>query len=174
VFFFGLTSSILSLCCLLFVTLSLVLSDLYREIGSFIVEWVVKTELSTQLSFLFCCRWPIWSVHASGNSEWWTSHHNSWHCLICMYANICCHHVSKVSNILCYLLSDLWWCALCIVWWVACSALTLFIGQQEGYPACKKLSGGMLAWYINGIVISSFLVRCTLLRDWSWHFLETC
>ena len=25
------------------------------------------------------------------------------------------------------------------------SALTL-VGQQEGHPACKKLSGGMLAW----------------------------
>jgi len=26
----------------------------------------------------------------------------------------------------------------------AFSALTLFVGRQEGYPACKKLSGGML------------------------------
>jgi len=24
--------------------------------------------------------------------------------------------------------------------------LTLLVGQQEGHPACKKLSGGMLAW----------------------------
>jgi len=22
----------------------------------------------------------------------------------------------------------------------------LLVGQQEGHPACKKLSGGMLAW----------------------------
>jgi len=28
----------------------------------------------------------------------------------------------------------------------AFSALTLLAGQQEGHPACKKLSGGMLAW----------------------------
>ena len=28
----------------------------------------------------------------------------------------------------------------------AFSALTLFVGQQEGHPACKKLSGGVLAW----------------------------
>jgi len=27
------------------------------------------------------------------------------------------------------------------------SALTLLVGQQEGHPACKKLSGGVLAWY---------------------------
>jgi len=26
------------------------------------------------------------------------------------------------------------------------SALTLLIGWQEAHPACKKLSGGMLAW----------------------------
>jgi len=25
------------------------------------------------------------------------------------------------------------------------SALMLLVGQQEGHPACKKLSGGMLA-----------------------------
>jgi len=26
------------------------------------------------------------------------------------------------------------------------SALTLLVGQQEGHPACKKLSGGVLVW----------------------------
>jgi len=26
------------------------------------------------------------------------------------------------------------------------SALTLLDGRQEGHPACKKLSGGVLAW----------------------------
>jgi len=36
---------------------------------------------------------------------------------------------------------------LCIVY-VQCafSALTLLVGRQEGHPACKKLSGGVLAW----------------------------
>jgi len=24
--------------------------------------------------------------------------------------------------------------------------LTLLVGQQKGHPACKKLSGGVLAW----------------------------
>jgi len=28
----------------------------------------------------------------------------------------------------------------------AFSALMLLAGRQEGYPACKKMSGGMLAW----------------------------
>jgi len=29
---------------------------------------------------------------------------------------------------------------------VAFSALTLLVGRQEGHPACKNLSGGVLAW----------------------------
>ena len=29
---------------------------------------------------------------------------------------------------------------------VAFSALTLLVGRQEGHPACKKLSGGVLEW----------------------------
>jgi len=28
----------------------------------------------------------------------------------------------------------------------AFNALMLFVGQQEGHPACKKQSGGVLAW----------------------------
>jgi len=28
----------------------------------------------------------------------------------------------------------------------ALSALMLLVGRQEGHPACKKLSGGVLAW----------------------------
>jgi len=28
----------------------------------------------------------------------------------------------------------------------AFSALTLLVGRPEGHPACKKLSGGVLAW----------------------------
>ena len=29
--------------------------------------------------------------------------------------------------------------------WIAFSALTLLVGRQEGHPACKKLSSGVLA-----------------------------
>jgi len=29
---------------------------------------------------------------------------------------------------------------------IAFSALTLLVERQEGHPACKKLSGGVLAW----------------------------
>jgi len=30
--------------------------------------------------------------------------------------------------------------------WFSFSASTLLVGSQEGHPACKKLSGGVLAW----------------------------
>ena len=33
-----------------------------------------------------------------------------------------------------------------LYWRNAFSALTLWVGRREGHPACKKLSGGMLAW----------------------------
>ena len=29
----------------------------------------------------------------------------------------------------------------------AFNALTLLVGRQEGHTACKKLSGGVLAWF---------------------------
>jgi len=29
---------------------------------------------------------------------------------------------------------------------IAFSALMLLVGRQEGHPACKKLSGEVLAW----------------------------
>jgi len=35
---------------------------------------------------------------------------------------------------------------LCLAVLIAFSALTLLVGWQEGHLACKKLSGGMLAW----------------------------
>ena len=35
---------------------------------------------------------------------------------------------------------------LCQCRFLSFSALTLLVGWQEGHPACKKLSGGVLAW----------------------------
>ena len=37
-------------------------------------------------------------------------------------------------------------CELYIIIFFAFSALTLLVGRQEGHPACKKVSGGVLAW----------------------------
>ena len=35
---------------------------------------------------------------------------------------------------------------ICLSLFNAFSALTLLVGWQEGHPACKKLSGGVLVW----------------------------
>ena len=39
----------------------------------------------------------------------------------------------------------------------AFSALTLLVGQLEGHPACKKLSGGVLAWLSVWIEVQTCL-----------------
>ena len=48
-------------------------------------------------------------------------------------------HIIRVNDLevsLCYLMAYL----------NAFSASTLLVGRQEGHPACKKLSGSLLAW----------------------------
>jgi len=41
----------------------------------------------------------------------------------------------------------------------AFSALTLLAGQQEGHLACKKLSGGVLAWLSDWSEVQSCIWR---------------
>ena len=51
--------------------------------------------------------------------------------------------------------------SLCMLIRSAFSALTLLVGRQEGHPACKKLSGGVLAW----ISVWSEVQTCTCPAD---------
>jgi len=55
----------------------------------------------------------------------------------------------------------------------AFSALTLLVGRQEGHPACRKLSGGVLAWLsvwsevqtcINYVPADATATHCLLLQ----------
>ena len=60
--------------------------------------------------------------------------------LFCLYVHICVRvpidaQAEAFSNWLAV------FCLFCVI-----SALTLLVGRQEGHPACKKLSGGVLAW----------------------------
>jgi len=41
------------------------------------------------------------------------------------------------------------------------SALTLLVGRQEGHPACKKLSGGVLVWLSVWSKVLPFWYRLT-------------
>ena len=51
-----------------------------------------------------------------------------------------------VTNIKCTKLTKLVNCCLLVARNQPFSALTLLVGRQEGHPACKKLSSGVLAW----------------------------
>ena len=57
---------------------------------------------------------------------------------ICVMISSIIYYVYGANDVCCevwyYFLSD------------SSSALTLLVGRQEGHPACKKLSGGVLAW----------------------------
>ena len=46
----------------------------------------------------------------------------------------------------------------------AFSALTLLVGRQEGYPACKKLSVGMMAWLYVWVKV----------QIWIWSIWRHC
>jgi len=48
------------------------------------------------------------------------------------------------------------------------SALTLLVGRQEGHPACKNLSGGMLAWLFVWIEVQT----CIWPSWWLCHSLS--
>ena len=50
----------------------------------------------------------------------------------------------------------------------AFSALTLLVGRKEGYPACKKLSGGVLAW----LSVWSEVQTCIWLSGFHCHSLS--
>ena len=68
----------------------------------------------------------------------------------CMWVNVssgtgsppCSPRLRAVKQ-LCVWVCDCGWL---MCWYNAFSALTLLVGRQEGHPACKKLSTGMLAW----------------------------
>ena len=51
---------------------------------------------------------------------------------------------------------------------IAFSALTLLVGRQEGHPACKKLSGGVLAW----LSVCSEVQTCIWPSGFHWHSLS--
>ena len=60
---------------------------------------------------------------------------------------------SVVQTLIFELLFSLLYDILCVLNFLLCmfllspfSALTLLVGRQKGHPACKKLSGGVLAW----------------------------
>jgi len=58
--------------------------------------------------------------------------------------NISVHCLSVVPEDLCFTSVTSSFISFFITAWI--SALTLLVGRQKGHPACKKLSGEVLAW----------------------------
>ena len=67
------------------------------------------------------------------------------HCLN-MQKNFCCSSNAALCQIAWITRLTLVVCKLLNYIHSAFSALTLLVGRQEGHPACKKQSGGVLAW----------------------------
>ena len=105
-------------------------------------------------------RQPKWSVARGNSAMVWCSYcmpiSLAWHAWACQVQTL--HDDAPMSGWHCSTASDgtlgtsLWDCVTtvfsfgCQLWSLAFSALTLLVGRQEGHPACKKLSGGVLAW----------------------------
>ena len=73
------------------------------------------------------------------------------YCTICCYCLLLCSLCTKTY--FCFIID----CSRCL----AFSALTLLVGRQEGHPACKKLSGEVLAW----LSVWSKVQTCTYPAD---------
>jgi len=60
-----------------------------------------------------------------------------------MFQQLVLHHCTKITHWPC----PLHWKSLnCVISYFAFSVLTLLVGQQEGHPACKNLTDGVLEW----------------------------
>jgi len=75
------------------------------------------------------------------------------HSLVCSWnytiaQSLDMHKVGRLSCNLCFFAKNFHRISILVVLSNdAFSALTLLVGWQEGHPACKKLSGGVLAWF---------------------------
>ena len=74
--------------------------------------------------------------------------------ILSYYYTVLCNVQINLAILFNFIIDSITLFCLAICRKLAFSAFTLFVGHQEGHPACKKLSGGMLAWL--------FGMRCRL------------
>ena len=100
---------------------------------------IISSCPSLSKSKLFAHKWPhsCLSTHSSPHSSsyWWQQ---SMSCIF--YRNRKAHYLPPSPSVLQLMCSEI------LKKIIAFSALTLLVGRQEGHLACKKLSGGVLAW----------------------------
>ena len=79
------------------------------------------------------------------SAQWDTTMHSSWTRSGLLLIAAVCHKIISEVVIMLYhpVLSNKF---IIVIRPHAFSALTLLVGLQEGHPACKNLSGGVLAW----------------------------
>ena len=97
------------------------------------LESIYRVSLTVDLCELLSVLWRCWLSGRKGTrpvkTEWWGA--------ICR----------KSPILTCPTLAPRWgWPRWNFAKIFGISALTLLVGRQEGHPACKKLSGGVLAW----------------------------
>jgi len=86
--------------------------------------------------------------------------------MYCVYIEECI--LMQLIRLLLVLCSLINWLTLLHTVLFAFSALMLLVGRQEGHPACKKLSGGVLAW----LSVWSEVQTCVWPSWWHGHSLS--
>jgi len=105
--------------------------------------WSPAHQLSDRL-----CPAP-WILLSGYTNVWWTVRHCGWWTIqqSCPTVEACTARTITTTASQRYNLRHRYYIFIYVAFTaVAFSALTLLVGQQEGHPACKKLSGGVLAW----------------------------
>ena len=107
--------------------------DMHLDIKLWIFTVCMAAEVKFLLTKLVFCV-PLWHMLLFSVVFIWFCDHVYTTSHVCA-GDACCWIVLFVF--------DFQFFCLCLI---AFSALTLLVGWQEGHPACKKLSGGVLAW----------------------------
>jgi len=112
-----------------------------------------KTVALNKGAVAICCFCLLWITFS------WVPFWYSLSTVVESYLDIMCTGVCQSCKPVVAIFNDvlMWNCFLSLLSWNQCfNALTLLVGWQEGHPACKKLSSGVLAW----LSVSSEVQTC--------------
>ena len=129
------------------------MSAFERMLKQHLVEGLYIFAVALQMCHAVCARWPPLRCT---RTYFLTADHHHHHHLGCCSCSVCVSDDNTDTDLDCRsdaaaLADDVRSAAVMIISQVlqslfAFSALTLLVGRQEGHPACKKLSGRVLAW----------------------------
>jgi len=130
-----------------------------KYVVSGLMQWVLCLLFNLNLTLLiFIDSWLTSYFIHNRVAEYYSQY-------VCMYV---CEHIYFYS---CHLCGNIViHCVLPALWMTLCLPIIgkLLVGQQEGHPVCKKLSGGMLAWLCVWVK-----VQICIWPSWChWHSLS--